>query len=290
MNFKPILLLVLIYVLPNIFTCATDLPDECMVCYEYFPVFFQFSCGHELCVLCAESILKVCDHNNCPKCRSPLPQFVSEWIAMIHIDTIRLTPDIPLAKLQHIFPLICSVANLTTVIKCVNMGVDVNTKGFFGYFPVHLASQKNVIQYLVDKAADVNQIDNTFGDTPLILSSRNGNLPVVEFLVKNGADVNQGNRYKLSDDGCTPLIVSSHKGHLSIVQFLVENGADVNQVDSDGVSPLTIAMYKNQTEVVKFLLKKNANIETTKLTFKKTKLSNLIGILNKLCKEIKEYK
>jgi len=44
--------------------------------------------------------------------------------------------------------------------------------------------------------------------TPLLLSSQDGHLPVVKYLVENGADVNQAH-----NDGATPLFISSQKGH-----------------------------------------------------------------------------
>jgi len=146
------------------------IPDECMVCYERFLVSLKFPCGHEFCVSCVQSIIDVCDNNNCPKCRAPPPHFLNEWLTMINLYTIRLTPKISIEKLQHAFPLICSIANLKTVIKCIKMGVDVNTKGFFEKFPLHLASQEDVVKHLVENGANINQTSDC-GVTPLFVSS-----------------------------------------------------------------------------------------------------------------------
>jgi len=280
---------------------------------KFFPAAsIQLPCGHELCALCTQSVLKVCANKNCPKCRGPFPH---EWTMMINIYPIQLTPNISIEKLQHAFPLICSVAKLRTVTKCINMGIDVNKKGFFGFFPIHLASHINVVKYLVDKGANVNQFGDT-GVTPLCVNSDKGHLPVVKYLIENGADVNQagyagGTPLFLSSQeghlpvvkylvdkganvnqpchrGVTPLAISSESGNLPVVQYLVESGADLNQTDDEGVNPLVIAIDHNELEVAKFLIKNNANIKTTKSFFKKKRYLDLLDILDKLCTEIEE--
>ena len=238
--------------------------------------------GHEFCAACVDRILKVGDNRNCPKCRAPFPKFVSEWLSMIKIYPTYLTKDIPLEKLQIAFPLICCVAKLSIVTKCVKMGIDINTEGFQEFFPVQIASQTDVLKYLVEHGADVNQPDND-GFTPLLMGSQNGHLPVVQYLVENGADVNQ-----TRNDGVTPLYISSQKGHVLVVQYLVENGADVNQNTNNGATPLAIAIYSNHTEVAKFLLNKNANIKATKLCLKNNNLLAQIDILEDLCKQMEE--
>jgi len=310
--------------LTNIYTKAEKNlkhPDECMVCYEHFPVSLTFTCGHELCILCLESIIQKCDrYENCPKCRAPLdlPLVFTNLLTMINIYPCLITPEISFTQLQHAFPLICSAANLKTVIKCINMGVNVNKRGFDGKFPLTSCLKMDVMRYLVDKGADVNQAINggatplifhsqkgnlqvvkylfkkgafinqacINGATPLLLSVERGHLAIVKFLVQNGANVNQACIY-----GTTPLLMSSQRGHLTIVQYLVENEADVNQAtrkDKLTLTPLLMAIYNQQTEVAKFLIKKNANIEHTKLLFKKAELFKLIDTLEKLCKEIAE--
>ena len=59
-------------------------------------------------------------------------------------------------------------------------------------------------------------------DKALREASENGNLPMVEHLVKKGADMEAKGAY---DN--TPLHHASVNGHLPVVEFLVENGADM---------------------------------------------------------------
>jgi len=227
--------------------------DDCMVCFNPFAVSFQFSCCHELCALCAVKILCVCNPT-CPMCRALLPDSLSEWLSMIQIYPIQLTPDYPLERLEYEFPFICSVANLTTVAKCISLGMDVNTEGINTFFPIHLASEKSVVKYLVEHGADVNQV-NRNGNTPLLVSSENGHLQVVQYLIEHGADVNRGN-----NNGVTPLWMSSQNGHLPVVQYLIEHGADVNQVDRNGDTPLLVSSQEGHLPVVEYLIQNGADV------------------------------
>ncbi|KAM9113442.1 protein phosphatase 1 regulatory subunit 12C isoform 1-T1 [Pangshura tecta] len=62
------------------------------------------------------------------------------------------------------------------------------------------------------------------------------NLEVVQFLVENGADVNQAD-----NEGWTPLHVAASCGYKEIAQYLLAHGAQVAAVNSDGEIPLDIA-------------------------------------------------
>ncbi|XP_077663075.1 protein phosphatase 1 regulatory subunit 12C [Eretmochelys imbricata] len=62
------------------------------------------------------------------------------------------------------------------------------------------------------------------------------NLEVVQFLVENGANVNQAD-----NEGWTPLHVAASCGYKEIAQYLLAHGAQVAAVNSDGEIPLDIA-------------------------------------------------
>ncbi|CAI4222060.1 unnamed protein product [Auanema sp. JU1783] len=138
---------------------------------------------------------------------------------------------------------------------------------------------------------------------PLVVAASEGNLDVVEFLIRIGADPNvRGNvsiegetiesatplwvaaaqgrenvvRFLVSEAGAdinlatstssTPLRSACYDGHLSIVKFLVENGADIETPNRLGHTPLMIASFKGKTSVVRYLLSKGASI--TQRSFK----------------------
>ncbi|XP_038238090.2 protein phosphatase 1 regulatory subunit 12C isoform X2 [Dermochelys coriacea] len=62
------------------------------------------------------------------------------------------------------------------------------------------------------------------------------NLEVVQFLVENGANVNQAD-----NEGWTPLHVAASCSYKEIAQYLLAHGAQVAAVNSDGEIPLDIA-------------------------------------------------
>ena len=92
--------------------------------------------------------------------------------------------------------------------------------------------------------------------TPLIVSSTNGNLEVVELLLSNKTSVNA-----TKDDGVTPLYVASQENLLDVVDLLLKSGADINLSQNEGATPLYIASYAGHHSVVKNLVKNKANID-----------------------------
>ncbi len=56
------------------------------------------------------------------------------------------------------------------------------------------------------------------------------------------------------------LIVAIEYNHEPIVNYLIKNGADINVIDDDGVTPLVMACKVGNLELVKYLLENGANI------------------------------
>ena len=67
------------------------------------------------------------------------------------------------------------------------------------------------------------------GDTALHHATRNGDLEIVEQLVRGGADVNA-----IADQGHFPLYCAAGHGHIETTRYLVDNGADLQARLSDG--------------------------------------------------------
>lgn len=72
----------------------------------------------------------------------------------------------------------------------------------------------NVIRYLVEGDIDINNAINMYS---LPYAARRGDLPMVQFLVVNGAFIRQ-----------RTLEMAIENNHLPVVRYLVENGADIN--------------------------------------------------------------
>ena len=124
--------------------------------------------------------------------------------------------------------------------------------------PLHYAAingEVQVVQWLVEKDAEVDPKTKGQGQTPLSYAAENGHLEVVKFLVqevqpKAEVDLMDHNRW-------TPLSCAAVYGHLEVVKFLVQEAQPKPEVDSKdnwGQTPLSRAARNGQPEVVKFLV------------------------------------
>ena len=105
---------------------------------------------------------------------------------------------------------------------------------------------------LKDKKIDVD-LSNKYGETPLMLASIEGDLPLVKVLVLQ-------NKAKIDHIGWTPLHYACAKGQLPVAKFLVANGADINSRSPNGTTPLMMAAQAGNEELIKFLLDNGADI------------------------------
>ncbi|XP_034431903.1 kinase D-interacting substrate of 220 kDa B isoform X5 [Hippoglossus hippoglossus] len=109
----------------------------------------------------------------------------------------------------------------------------------------------------LDKFKDVDSRSDN-GQTPLMVSAEQGNLEIVQELIRRGANVN------LDDVDCwTALISAAKEGHIEVVRELLENNANLEHRDMGGWTALMWAAYKGSTEVAQMLMGKGANPNIT---------------------------
>uniref|UniRef100_A0A8C4JXR5 Arf-GAP with coiled-coil, ANK repeat and PH domain-containing protein n=2 Tax=Dromaius novaehollandiae TaxID=8790 RepID=A0A8C4JXR5_DRONO len=99
------------------------------------------------------------------------------------------------------------------------------------------------------RGAEVNWVnDEDENKTPLIQAVMGGSLIACEFLLQNGADVNQRDI-----QGRAPLHHATYLGHTGQVCLFLKRGANQHAVDGDGQDPLSIAVQAANADIVTLL-------------------------------------
>uniref|UniRef100_A0A8C5SQZ6 Arf-GAP with coiled-coil, ANK repeat and PH domain-containing protein n=1 Tax=Laticauda laticaudata TaxID=8630 RepID=A0A8C5SQZ6_LATLA len=106
------------------------------------------------------------------------------------------------------------------------------------------------------EASDLEDLRELHPGLLVYKASRARNLPVMAEALAHGANINWVNE---EDESKTPLIQAVMGGSLIACEFLLQNGADVNQRDIRGRAPLHHATYLGHTGQVCLFLKRGAN-------------------------------
>ena len=98
---------------------------------------------------------------------------------------------------------------------------------------------------------------NREGATPLMLAALNGSAPMIEKLVKAGADVNA--KFTRYED--TALMMAARTGKADAVRILLDSGAKVDSTETwGGTTPLMWAASEGHAAVARLLIDRGANI------------------------------
>lgn len=107
------------------------------------------------------------------------------------------------------------------------------------------------IEALLEGGMDINETSK--GSSLLQVATATGQVEVVEFLLKKGADVN------LKDDfGATVLHLAAFNNDRPILELLINAGADLSAEDKEGSSALHYAAAQNNTISAQFIIEKNS--------------------------------
>ena len=117
--------------------------------------------------------------------------------------------------------------------------------------------QLTVAQFLLANGADVEQKDWQ-GYTPLHAAALYGHKSMVELLLDHHADVQATDAF-----GDTPLYKAAERGYLNVAETLLARGAQVNAKDARGYTPLLAAVANGSRPVAELLLAHGAEVNVS---------------------------
>jgi ankyrin repeat protein/membrane protein CcdC involved in cytochrome C biogenesis len=143
--------------------------------------------------------------------------------------------------------------------------VDLRSMGLHGETPLmKTVSEGNLpaMRVLIDMGADVNAADRS-GNTAL-MRVKEGNPDIIKLLIEKGANVSA-----MTVEGRTPLIAAASSGNVEAARLLLNAGAAVNQHIEDklsggvNASPLIAASFYGNKDMAQFLLDNGADMSLT---------------------------
>ena len=112
-----------------------------------------------------------------------------------------------------------------------------------------------VVNYLLSKGSNVNFVAPVSQYSPLHAAAADGHVEVLEALLDAGAYINSVNI-----NGWTPLWKATRSGQVEAVKLLVHRGADIDLADLLGMTALHAASKDGHFDIVKTLLEHGAKV------------------------------
>ena len=144
--------------------------------------------------------------------------------------------------------------------EMISQGGDVNISQYDGS-PLEVAciyGSSEAAIFLINAGADLHHSSDTFYP-PLFEAAQLGLANVIQALIQKGADINQ-----INVEGQTALLGMSeyygHKQSMCITKQLISHGINVDVVDKNGATALGIACSRGLISVVATLLGAGANV------------------------------
>lgn len=113
-----------------------------------------------------------------------------------------------------------------------------------------------IVQAMLAADLDVNDALNRFHERPLSYAVRHAHLPLIRFLLAQGADVNEVNA-----NGTSVFAGACAGSPLEIVQLLFEAGGNIRKRNSTGRTPFQWAASTGNINDMRFLLGAGALID-----------------------------
>ncbi|MCR9205820.1 MAG: ankyrin repeat domain-containing protein [Halobacteriovoraceae bacterium] len=139
-----------------------------------------------------------------------------------------------------------------------NSGLNLNElKDKEGGSLLHWAVMGNCSSCLTSLVSQFGSVDiqNSRGETPLVLAVGSGDVSSINLLLEKGADPN----IKFNKAGYTLLMDSSFEGLSDVAKALIQKKAELNAQDKEGMSALHYAAREGHPEMIKLLIESGAH-------------------------------
>lgn len=136
-------------------------------------------------------------------------------------------------------------------IKLFNAGIPFTPDTF----SIHIAQEDmDICKDFLEAGIDVNCRDSA-GTPMLCIAARSGKKEAIEWLVKNGAEIDAISK----DRGYSAVMDAVWKLSPDIVELLIKLGANLNFVSNDGQTALIVATGSSNTAICEMLVKNGAD-------------------------------
>jgi ankyrin repeat protein len=108
-------------------------------------------------------------------------------------------------------------------------------------------SNPNIISALVDRGADINEVDPLFSGTPLTGAASHSKYPeIIRELVKLGADLD----VRVNNANTALMVAAMYNTNPGIIEELLSQGADAEARNAQGQTARDLAIeYRNKTAI-----------------------------------------
>lgn len=146
--------------------------------------------------------------------------------------------------------------NLKIVKYLIDNGADVNVQDSNGYTAIRIAIQYqkfDIVKYLISKSVNIELKDYIINDTVLLYTLRNKMIKMAQYLIKNGATIDNES-----------IIISTQYNNIDIIKFIVEYKILTDSIDSiinQLNYSLIYASKHSYFDIVQYLIRHNIIIK-----------------------------